>query len=88
MYLLGVRSHLASERHCKRVEIIPASELARPRIDVTPRITGFFRDAFPNLVQLIDEAVRMVAALQEEPETNFIRQHVLADQAGISITKR
>ena len=61
------------------VEIIPAAELKRPRLDVTPRISGFFRDAFPNLVELIDQAVRMVAALNESPETNILRRHVLQD---------
>ncbi len=80
LYLLGVRPLWRSNGVVEGLEIIPAKELGRPRIDVTPRISGFFRDAFPNLVQLIDNAVGMVAALEEPPESNFIRRHVLADR--------
>ena len=46
-----------------------------------PRISGFFRDCFPLLVQRIDEAVRMVAALEEPHESNLIRRHVVRDLA-------
>ncbi len=46
-------------------EILPASVLDRPRVDVTLRISGFFRDAFPGLIDLFDSAVRAVAALDE-----------------------
>lgn len=81
LYLLGVRPVWEANGIVSGLEIIPASELGRPRIDVTPRVSGFFRDAFPNIVQLIDAAIRMVAALREDSETNFIRRHVLADQA-------
>jgi len=81
LYLLGLRPVWKANGIVSGLEIIPAKELGRPRIDVTPRISGFFRDAFPNLVSMIDEAVRMVAALQEDPESNFIRRHVIADQA-------
>ena len=45
-------------------EILPASVLDRPRVDVTLRISGFFRDAFPGLIDLFDSAVRAVAALR------------------------
>jgi cobaltochelatase CobN len=79
LYLLGVRPRWLANGVVDGLEIIPARELGRPRIDVVPRISGFFRDSFPNLVTLIDDAVAMVAALQEPPETNFIRQHVYAD---------
>jgi cobaltochelatase CobN len=79
LYLLGVRPRWLANGVVDGLEIIPTSELGRPRIDVVPRISGFFRDSFPNLVTLIDDAVTMVAALQEPPETNFVRQHVFAD---------
>ena len=39
---------------------IPLAELGRPRVDVTVRISGFFRDAFPDVVDLLDDAVRLV----------------------------
>lgn len=61
------------------LEIIPLCELKRPRIDVMPRVSGFFRDAFPNLMEMIDSGARMVAALNEEPENNFLRKNVLKD---------
>lgn len=61
------------------LEIIPQSELNRPLIDVVPRISGFFRDCFPVLVKRIDEAVRMVALLDEPLESNLIRKHVIKD---------
>jgi len=71
------------------LEVIPLSELGRPRLDVVPRISGFFRDSFPNLVERIDEAARMVAALEEPPEDNFLRRNVYRDleayrQEGLS----
>ena len=61
------------------LEVISLEELGRPRIDVTVRISGFFRDAFPHLVELLDEAVTLVAGLDEPVEQNFVRKHVLAD---------
>ncbi|MFB2980347.1 cobaltochelatase subunit CobN [Microseira sp. BLCC-F43] len=51
-------------------EILPISILGRPRVDVTLRISGFFRDAFPNLIDLFDQAVAAVAALDETPDGN------------------
>lgn len=81
LYLLGLRPLWKANGIVSGLEVVPVAELGRPRIDVTPRISGFFRDAFPNLVNLIDEAVAMVAALQEDPGSNFIRSHVLTDQA-------
>jgi cobaltochelatase CobN len=81
--LLGVRPVWQKEnRRLLGVEVIPLAELGRPRIDVTVRISGFFRDAFPHLVQAIDEAVRLVAALDEPPEQNFVRKHYQADVAA------
>lgn len=80
LYLLGVRPVWQANGIVTGLEIIPAEELGRPRIDVVPRISGFFRDAFPNLVELIDSAVRMVAVLEEDSQSNFIRRHVLADR--------
>jgi cobaltochelatase CobN len=58
---------------------VPLAELGRPRIDVTMRISGFFRDAFPHLVTLLDDAVTTVAALDEPPERNYVAAHARAD---------
>jgi len=59
--------------------ITPQSELARPRIDVTVRISGFFRDAFPHVIALLDDAVRAVADLDEPPEDNYLKKHADED---------
>jgi cobaltochelatase CobN len=78
--LLGVRPVWQAEsRRITGVEIISMEELGRPRIDVTTRISGFFRDAFPHLIDLMDDAVQMVIALDEDVEQNFIRKHYLKE---------
>ena len=63
-------------------EVLPAGVLDRPRVDVTLRVSGFFRDAFPGLIDLFDSAVRAVAALDEPPDINPLRAHVAADRAS------
>ncbi|WP_433111563.1 cobaltochelatase subunit CobN [Micromonospora sp. CA-246542] len=68
-------------RRVTGVEVVPTAELGRPRVDVTVRISGFFRDAFPHVVALLDDAVRQVAALDEPDEENYLRAHVTADVA-------
>jgi cobaltochelatase CobN len=81
--LLGVRPTWHREnRRVLGFEVIPLLELGRPRIDVLIRISGFFRDAFPHLIALLDEAVETVATLDEDPEQNFVRKHYLADLAA------
>jgi cobaltochelatase CobN len=91
--LLGVRPRWQNEnRRVIGVEVIPLAELGRPRIDVVCRISGFFRDAFPHLISLIDQAVQTVIALDEPPEQNFPRKHALAaantlQEAGKSATE-
>ncbi|GLZ40209.1 cobaltochelatase subunit CobN [Actinokineospora sp. NBRC 105648] len=78
--LLGARPVWdEASRRVSSLEVIPLAELGRPRIDVTVRISGFFRDAFPHVVYLLDDAVRLVAALAESDEDNFVRAHVQAD---------
>ena len=77
LYLMGVKP--VWEETSGRVigvEAIPLEKLKRPRIDVTLRISGLFRDTFPNIVNLIDEAVAMVASLKEPPEKNYLAKHV------------
>ncbi|MBN6056554.1 cobaltochelatase subunit CobN [Nonomuraea sp. RK-328] len=77
--LLGVRPEWdEASRRVTRLEPIPPAELGRPRIDVTVRVSGFFRDAFPHVVAMLDDAVRLVAALEEPPEDNYVRAHVAA----------
>ena len=80
LYLLGVKPVWQAEsRRVSGIEIIPLAELGRPRIDVTVRISGFFRDAFPNLIYLIDQAVALAAAQDEPPPDNYIVKHIKQD---------
>jgi cobaltochelatase CobN len=64
-------------------EILPLSVLRRPRVDVVLRISGFFRDAFPDLIRLFDSAVRSVAELDETDEQNPVRARVRADERAL-----
>ena len=68
-----------ASRRVTGFEIVPAAELGRPRIDVTVRISGFFRDAFPHVITLLDDAFAAVAEL-DEPD-NYLRAHVEEDVA-------
>ncbi|MFE9022749.1 cobaltochelatase subunit CobN [Streptomyces sp. NPDC007808] len=81
--LLGVRPVWDdASRRVTGLEPIPYEELGRPRIDVTLRISGFFRDAFPHTIGLLDDAVRLAASLDEPAEANHVRAHVQADLAA------
>ncbi|MGO4444957.1 cobaltochelatase subunit CobN [Mycobacterium sp. 2YAF39] len=80
--LLGVRPVWDdASRRVVDLAPIPLEELDRPRIDVTVRISGFFRDAFPHVVTMLDDAVQLVAGLDEPPEDNYVRAHSQADLA-------
>ncbi|MCW2874062.1 MAG: cobaltochelatase subunit CobN [Streptomyces oryziradicis] len=70
-----------ASRRVTGFEVVALEELGRPRIDVTVRISGFFRDAFPHVVSLIDDAVRAVAELDEPADQNFVRAHADQDTA-------
>lgn len=81
--LLGVRPVWDdASRRVTGLEAVPLDQLGRPRVDVTLRISGFFRDAFPHVVGLLDDAVRLAAALEESDEDNYIRAHTRADLAA------
>lgn len=80
--LIGVRPRWAAGSHrVTDFEILPISIFNRPRIDVTLRVSGFFRDAFANLMHLFDAAVQAVAALEDEPDdVNPIRARILRER--------
>jgi cobaltochelatase CobN len=85
LYLLGIRPRWDDgNRRVIGLEPIPLTELGRPRIDVTIRISGLFRDAFPNLVRLLNEAVALVARLEEPLDWNHVRAHMARDTALLS----
>ncbi|RFU22235.1 cobaltochelatase subunit CobN [Geodermatophilus marinus] len=80
--LLGVRPVWDdASRRVTSLEPVPLEELGRPRIDVTVRISGFFRDAFPHVVTMLDDAVTLVAGLDEPAGQNFVKAHADADEA-------
>ena len=82
--LIGARPRWdESSRRVIGFEILPATILDRPRIDVTLRVSGFFRDAFPALIDLFDSAVRAVAVLDESDTTNPLAARVRADAASM-----
>ncbi len=69
--LMGVRPVWdPASRRVTGFEVIPATALGRPRVDVTLRVSGFFRDAFPDQIALVDRAARAVMALDEPPDLN------------------
>ncbi len=78
--LLGVRPVWdGPSRRVVDFEILPLSMLGRPRVDVTLRVSGFFRDAFPNLISLFDQAVTAVASLDEPADQNPLAAQVQKD---------
>lgn len=80
LYLMGIRPIWEpGSLYVKRLEPIPLSKLKRPRIDVTARISGLFRDTMPSVVSLMDRAVLLAASLAENDEDNYVRKHISED---------
>ncbi|HEY0120941.1 MAG TPA: cobaltochelatase subunit CobN [Rhizobium sp.] len=72
-----------TSRRVTGYEIIPPALLRRPRVDVTLRISGFFRDAFPEQIALFDKAVRAVGALEEDEADNPIAARMRGEIARL-----
>ncbi|RON59169.1 cobaltochelatase subunit CobN [Pseudomonas frederiksbergensis] len=84
MALMGVRPVWATgSQRVDDFEILPISLLDRPRVDVTLRVSGFFRDAFANLIRLFDAAVQAVAALDEPDDLNPLAAKVRAEREAL-----
>ncbi len=84
MALMGVRPVWASAgQRVDDFEILPLSLLDRPRVDVTLRVSGFFRDAFGNLIRLFDAAVQAVAGLDEPDDLNPLAARVRAERQAL-----
>jgi len=73
LYLIGVRPVWNSLGIVKDVEVIPAEELGRPRIDVLVQTSGQFRDAAASRITLMDKAIQIVSSLEDEAFPNFVR---------------
>jgi magnesium chelatase subunit H len=76
LWLLGVRPVRDALNRATDVEVIPLTELKRPRIDVVMTVSGIFRDLFAPTMMLLDKAVRRVAALDEPFDQNYVRQNI------------
>lgn len=75
--LMGVKPiWAAGSQRVIDIEVIPAALLGRPRVDVTLRVSGFFRDAFPNVMRLYDSAVSTLASYDDPAQLNTIRHHI------------
>jgi cobaltochelatase CobN len=75
--LMGVRPvWQAGSQRVERFEVLPLAQLGRPRVDVTLRVSGFFRDAFSNLIRLFDDAVQAVVDLDEPEDMNPLSARV------------
>ncbi|MGO1118245.1 cobaltochelatase subunit CobN [Rhodovibrionaceae bacterium A322] len=82
--LMGVRPTWdAASRRVTGFEVLPADVLGRPRVDVTLRISGFFRDAFPSQIDLFDSAVRAVTALDEPASQNPLAARAANESARL-----
>ena len=82
--LIGARP--VWDRASRRVtgyEIVTLAELGRPRVDVTLRISGFFRDAFPDQIALFDRAARAVGALEEDEADNPITARMRLEREAL-----
>ncbi|SHJ15259.1 cobaltochelatase CobN subunit [Palleronia salina] len=86
MALMGVKPKWDSaNRRVTGFEILPPGTLDRPRVDVTLRISGFFRDAFPQLIALFDSAARAVQALDEPEDMNPAAARARAGEDGARV---
>jgi cobaltochelatase CobN len=75
LHLIGVRPKRDGRGILYEVEVVPAEELGRPRIDVVVQTSGQFRDAAASRIALIDRAVQIVAELGDEAHPNFVRDN-------------
>ncbi|HKJ60410.1 MAG TPA: cobaltochelatase subunit CobN, partial [Hyphomicrobiales bacterium] len=85
--LIGVKPQWEmASRRVTGFEIIPLAKLGRPRVDVTFRVSGFFRDAFPAQIELLDSAMRAVAALNEPEGENPLAENARAEAKRLVAT--
>ncbi len=75
LWLMGAAPERDSLNRVTSVSVIPLERLRRPRIDVVMTVSGIFRDLFGPSVEMLDRAVRTIAALDEAPGLNFLRKH-------------
>lgn len=80
LYLMGIKPKwMENSDKVIGLEVIPIEELKRPRIDVTLRVSGLFRDTFPNIIEMIEDAVNLAAGLDEGEDDNYIRRNFIRE---------
>lgn len=85
--LMGIAPTWNKNGNVTGLEPIPLTELQRPRIDILVRITGVLRDSYPNIVDLMDQAVIIAANLNEATEDNFVRKNTLEILKALEVAK-
>ena len=80
LYMLGVEPVWLPNGKVRSFRVVPLEELGRPRIDVTVKISGILRDNFQNCINLVDDAIRTVAGLDESIDKNYVRKHTMEMQ--------
>jgi magnesium chelatase subunit H len=88
LWLIGTRPVPDSLGRINKLELIPLSELGRPRVDVIVNCSGVFRDLFINQMNLIDQGVKMAAESNEPLDMNFVRKHALKQSEELGIHLR
>jgi len=83
MAAMGVRPTWDEGGRVTGMEVIPAAELGRPRIDPVISITGLYRDQFPNVMERLNEALLLVAALDEPNGINPVRANSRRIEASL-----
>lgn len=73
--LIGAEPVWDSSGKVSKVKITPLEELGRPRIDVVVTISGLFRDTFANCINILDDAFRQIALLDENSDDNLVKKH-------------
>lgn len=73
--LIGAEPVWDSAGRVSKVKITPVEQLGRPRIDVVVTISGLFRDTFSHVINVLDDAFRQIAMLDESPDNNLVRKH-------------
>lgn len=80
LYLMGIKPKwMENSDKVIGLEVIPIEELKRPRIDVTLRVSRLFRDTFPNIIEMIEDAVNLAAGLDEGEDDNYIRRNFIRE---------
>jgi magnesium chelatase subunit H len=88
LMLVGVNPVADALGRVNKLELIPLSNLKRPRIDVVVSCSGVFRDLFINQMALLDRAVKMAAEADEPSDMNFVRKHALETAAEMKVKIR